>query len=269
LAIVRSAPVDESRRLDRLAWFGGVALFFVTLVFPIQFEREWLTVAWALQGAALLWFYRRVPHPGLRGTGTALLAIAFVRLAMNPAVLSYRVRGEGDFWNWYLYTYGIAIAALFVSARLVAVPPGTSGAKPYRTAFGIDAQALFASLGVILAFLLLNIEIAHFFTPPGTQTLAFQFSGSFAQDMTYTIAWASFALALLVAGIRWSTRAARYAAIVLLSVALLKLFLHDLARLEALYRIAALFAVAVIAILASVVYQRFLPHTEKTRSNES
>ena len=269
LAIVRSAPVDESRRLDRLAWFGGVALFFVTLVFPIQFEREWLTVAWALEGAALLWFYRRVPHPGLRGTGTALLAIAFVRLAMNPAVLSYRVRGEGDFWNWYLYTYGIAIAALFVSARLVAVPPGTSGAKPYRTAFGIDAQALFASLGVILAFLLLNIEIAHFFTPPGTQTLAFQFSGSFAQDMTYTIAWASFALALLVAGIRWSTRAARYAAIVLLSVALLKLFLHDLARLEALYRIAALFAVAVIAILASVVYQRFLPHTEKTRSNES
>jgi uncharacterized membrane protein len=45
----------------------------------------------------------------------------------------------------------------------------------------------------------------------------------------------------------------------LLAVALAKLFLHDLARLEALYRIGALFAVAIIATVASFAYQRFLP----------
>jgi hypothetical protein len=39
----------------------------------------------------------------------------------------------------------------------------------------------------------------------------------------------------------------------------LKLFLHDLARLQALYRIGALFAVAVVAIAASLAYQRWLP----------
>ena len=49
-----------------------------------------------------------------------------------------------------------------------------------------------------------------------------------------------------------------------LNIALLKLFLHDLARLEALYRIGALFAVAVIAMLASFAYQRFLPNHEKS-----
>jgi uncharacterized membrane protein len=43
----------------------------------------------------------------------------------------------------------------------------------------------------------------------------------------------------------------------------LKLFLHDLARLEALYRVGALFAVAVIAFVASFAYQRFLPGHEK------
>lgn len=57
-------------------------------------------------------------------------------------------------------------------------------------------------------------------------------------------------------------RAGRYAALTLLGIALLKLFLHDLARLEALYRIGALFAVALIAIVASVAYQRFLPGEE-------
>jgi uncharacterized membrane protein len=50
----------------------------------------------------------------------------------------------------------------------------------------------------------------------------------------------------------------------LLSVALLKLFLHDLSQLAQLYRVAALLGVAVIAILASFAYQRFLPTNEKT-----
>ena len=119
-------------------------------------------------------------------------------------------------------------------------------------------------MGVILAFFLLNIEIADYFTKPGAHALAFRFSGNFARDMTYTIAWALFALGLLGAGIWQQAKAARYAAIALLSVALLKLFFHDLAELQALYRIGALFAVAVIAMLASFAYQRFLPNNEKT-----
>jgi len=40
-------------------------------------------------------------------------------------------------------------------------------------------------------------------------------------------------------------------------VTILKLFLHDLTRLSALYRIGAFLGVAVISILASVLYQRF------------
>ena len=39
------------------------ALLFITLVFPIQFERQWITLGWALEGTALLWLFRRVPHP--------------------------------------------------------------------------------------------------------------------------------------------------------------------------------------------------------------
>ena len=122
---------------------------------------------------------------------------------------------------------------------------------------------VFNTLGVILAFILLNIEIADYFTPVGAHTLTFQFSGNFARDMSYTIAWALFALGLLIVGIWQQLRPARYAAIALLSVALLKLFLHDLAQLAQLYRIGTLFAVAVIAILASFAYQRFLPSNEK------
>ena len=254
--VLRRESADNPARLNQLAWFGGVALFFITLIFPIQFERQWLTVAWALEGAALLWLFHRVPHPGLRATGAVLLVTAFVRLALNPAVFGYHLRGDTGIFNWYLYAYGLATAALFTGARLLA--------PPRERVLGFNTPPLLNTLAVILAFLLLNIEIADYFTAPGARSLAFRFSGNFARDMSYTIGWALFALILLVGGIWQQTKLARYAAITLLSVALLKLFLHDLARLEALYRIGALFAVAVIAMLASFAYQRFLPNHEKS-----
>ena len=50
----------------------------------------------------------------------------------------------------------------------------------------------------------------------------------------------------------------RVAGVGLLAVALLKLFLHDLAALPNLYRIGALLATAVIAIAASFLYQKLL-----------
>ncbi|MBA3848399.1 MAG: hypothetical protein C0502_00190 [Opitutus sp.] len=256
LALVLRRQEESPGRLAVLAWFGGVALLFVTLIFPIQFERQWLTVAWALEGAALCWLFHRVPHPGLRVVGVALLATAFARLALNPAVLGYHARSGTPIFNWYLYAYGLTTAALAAGARLLA--------PPRERVLGLNAPPLLNTLAVVLGFLLLNLEIADYFTPAGARMLAFQFSGSFARDMTYTIAWALFALGLLVGGIWRQQRAARYAAIGLLSAALLKLFFHDLARLEALYRIGALFGVAVIAILASFAYQRFLPSNATT-----
>lgn len=257
LAVVLRLPAAGERpRLNQLAWFGGVALFFITLIFPVQFERQWITLGWALEGVALLWLFHRVPHPGLRATGAALLVAAFARLALNPAVLEYHARSATAIFNWYLYSYGLVTACLFAGARLTA--------PPRQTVLGVNAPPFFQTLGTILAFLLVNLEIADYFSPAGGHALTFQFSGNFARDMSYTIAWSLFALGLLLVGMWKDLRAARYAAIALLSVALVKLFFHDLARLPALYRIGALFAVAVIASLASFAYQRFLPTHEKS-----
>jgi len=89
------APVELPRRSSWLAWVPAViaiALFFITLIFPIQFDRQWITIGWALEGTALLWLFHRVPHPGLQLTGVGLLIAAFLRLAFNPAVLDYHPR---------------------------------------------------------------------------------------------------------------------------------------------------------------------------------
>jgi uncharacterized membrane protein len=137
-------------------------------------------------------------------------------------------------------------------------------AQPRNLVLNKNTPPLLNSLGAILAFVLLNIEIADYFTKPGAYELTFHFSGNFARDMSYSIAWALFALLLLIVGIRKRNKAARYASVALLGFVLLKLFFHDLSQLQQLYRIAALIVVAIIAILASFLYQRFLGQTEKS-----
>ncbi len=231
----------------KLAWQGAAVLMFVSLIFPIQLEREWITLGWALEGLALILLFRALPHRGLRLAGTLLLAIAFVRLALNPTVLEYHKRSGIRIWNWYLYTYGITSACLLLAARHF-------GERTGRWERAVPP--LLYSLSAILLFLLLNIEIADYFSIG--PTLTFSFSGDFARDMTYSIAWAVFAFVLLIIGMRRKTAAARYAALALLLVTLVKLFLHDLGNLSQLYRIGAFFGVALVLIIASFVYQRFV-----------
>ena len=252
--VLKNIPATNKARMTQLAWFGGVALFFITLIFPIQFERQWITIGWALEGAALLWLFHRVPHAGLRLVGAGLLVAAFVRLALNPAVLEYHQRSETPVFNWYLYAYGIATVCLFAGAWLLA--------PPRHQIRNVNAPPILSGLGTVLAFLLVNIEIADYFSQPGS-TLTFQFSGDFARDMTYSIAWAVYALVLLVVGISRRARTPRYAGLGLLGVTILKLFFHDLASLDQLYRIGAFVGVAVIAMLGSFAYQRFYATTSK------
>ncbi|GAA5121550.1 DUF2339 domain-containing protein [Luteolibacter yonseiensis] len=248
-AIWKWFPGMDARQQSRLAWFGGVALLFITLVFPIQFERQWITVSWAIEGALLLWLFRRVPHPGLQFTGLALLLTSFVRLALNPVVFTDYARGGTPILNWHLYAYGLVAAAHFLGATWLADPH-----EPLRR---FKPRGTLLALGGILLFLLLNIEIADYFTAPGDRCVAFNFGGNFARDMTYSIAWGLFSLGLLGLGFRSGSEHARFAAVGLLVVTLLKVFLHDLAAIQNIFRIGALVGVAVIAFIASFLYQKF------------
>src|SRR5262249_19838836 len=156
---------------------------------------------------------------------------------------SYHPRAAFPIFNWYLYTYAIATACLFTAARLLA--------PPRNLVLGRNVRSLLYTLGSVLAFLIVNIEIADYFSTPGAPALTFQFSGNFARDMSYSIAWALFALLLLIVGMLKRAAPARYAGLGLLGLTVVKLFVHDLSQLDQLYRIGAFTVVAVIAILAS------------------
>jgi uncharacterized membrane protein len=241
---LRRVEAPETRELGRLALVAAAALAFITVAIPLQLEKQWITIGWALEGAALVWLFTRIPHRGLLSWAAGLLGAVFIRLALNPAVLTYHAAGERAIFNWYLYTYAVSAAAFFAAAYWL----------PRTWKWGRAAASTF---GTILLFLLLNIEIADFYSTGSALTFNF-LTSSLAQELTYTIGWALFAIAMLVAGIALHARGARLAALILLLVTILKCFLHDLARLGGLYRVGSLLGLALSLVIVGVLLQKFV-----------
>jgi len=241
---------DVERMLSRLALVAATALGFITLAIPLQLDKEWITIGWALEGAALVWLFRRIPHRGLLLWGGALLAAVFTRLVFNPAVLEYHARSATRVFNWYLYTYLVCAIAMYVAGYLF----------PRTTKWAI---AMLNVAGTVLLFLLVNIEIADYYSTGSSLTFNF-WSAPLPQVLSYTLWWALFALAMLVAGIVLHQRAVRVAAIVLLSVTILKCFLMDLSHLGGLYRVGSLLGLAGSLVLVGLLLQKFVIRKTET-----
>ncbi len=245
-----SVEAPGARDEGRLALVAGTALAFITVAIPLQLRHQWITIGWALEAAALVWLHGRVRHRGLIGTAAALFAAVFVRLALNPGVFLYEPRGPLHIVNWYFYAYLICAAAFLLAAWWLA-----------RRGAGGDAAAgtlarLLPAAAVILLFLLLNIEIADYYaTGPA---IVFRFGVTVSQDLTYTIGWLVFGMALLGVCIYLRSHAGRIAALALVAVTTFKCFLYDLGSLEGLYRVASFVGLATALALVSMALQKWV-----------
>jgi hypothetical protein len=255
--LLRLEPRGE-RDMGRLALVAGAALAFVTVAIPVQLQHQWITIGWALEGAALAWLYRRIPHRGLFYGSSALLLTVFVRLAVNPEVLIYEPRGDLRILNWYLYTYLTCAATMFAAAWWLS----TTSDRPFTGS--LRMSALLPAAGVILLFLLLNIEIADFFS--AGPTIVFRFGATLSQDLTYTIGWLAFGLLLLVAGIYTKSGPARITAVSLIAVTTLKCFVYDLRSLRGLYLVGSLTGLAFSLVLVSIALKKYVLSKPKDHS---
>lgn len=249
MRLLKIEPRGE-RTLGRLALVAGAALAFVTVAIPLQLEKEWITIGWALEGVALSWLYGKIPHKGLLYSATGLFTAVFARLALNPFVLNYQMRSGIRIWNWYLYAYLISSAAMIAGGRLL------SKTKDELFPGFLPVSKFVPGGGILLLFLLLNIEIADYFSVGPFVT--FNFTATLAQDLTYTLAWAAFAVALLATGIAIHSQAARIASLALLVATILKCFIHDLARLGELYRVASFAGLGVCLVLVALALQKYV-----------
>lgn len=247
---VLSLQPAGQRDLGRLALIGGATLAFATVAIPLQLSHQWITIGWAIEGAALAWLYGRVPHRGLLYWSVGLMGAVFVRLALNEEVFYYEPRGAMRIFNWYLYAYLTCAAALLLAAWWFSRTDDNLGALRLRASQILPAGA------VILLFLLLNIEIADFYAVG--PSIMFRFGAGVSQDLTYTIGWLVFGMLLLAACIYMHNRVGRVTALTLIALTTFKCFLYDLSSLEGLYRVGSFVGLAMSLALVSLALQKFV-----------
>lgn len=194
----------------------------------------------ALEGCGLVWLYRLLNIKTLLSGGKWLLIATTVRLVLNPAVLDYSP--TPTIWNWFLGAYTVCAAALFAAAK------GWPQRETEHT------RALLQGLGGLVLFVLLNIEIAVVYSVG--EKLHFDFFGEVSTAAAYTLAWAlSGALCLCFALKQkgtWLTKSG----LILIGVALAKLFLCDVWKLSLGARIITRIGVALVLLAMSFLYQQ-------------
>jgi uncharacterized membrane protein len=195
-ALYAAAAVPVARRRGRMP--GGdmtlaiVALgvtALVSLSVPMELERAWITVAWAVQVAAIAWVHSRLRVPLLPQVAAILAGLVAVRLLLNPAIVFYPI-GTTPVWNWLLYGYGIAVVAFAAAAW-----------RFRRSGLTVLSEGL-ESGALLLGLALVTLEVRHYFHPDGLPGNRF----ALAELGLLSVLWLLYAWGLLGASERWPHR---------------------------------------------------------------
>ena len=172
---------------EALGYLAAGVTFFIAAAIPMELSREWITVAYAIELAAVAAIAVTLDLRAMRQLCWPLLAFVVVRFVLNPEVLKYTL-GVTPIFNWILWGYGISIAALLVGLRFLR-PSGD-----VRLVRAVEAAV------ALLAFVLVTLEVRSLFQPGSMETP----DASFLERSFYVAIWGAFALAAL-----WMTRRRR------------------------------------------------------------
>ena len=256
------ASGDKSNWLTELLNYCTIALaaVFITLQIHHSFHvddfsqllftfAEWGTflISWLIYALLLMYLSNRLPFKSIviGGQGILIFSLAGIYavliFAKNPLFNDCSV-GKTIIFNQILYAYGIsALLVILFSQRFFS-----------KLEKSIALACSFTCL--VLLFWLVTLEIRQAFQG---EYLA---GGTAMQSekYAYSIGWIAFGSILLLLGIIKKTAILRYGSIVVIFLAIGKVFLYDTAQLKDLYRVLSYFGLGVCLIVIAYLYQKFV-----------
>ncbi len=213
----------------------GIALTFVTLAAPIQFSEYRITMAWAIEMAALAWIGKRAESKGLVYAALAVFALVVLRLEGVDSWMYFSNSTFQPFANSRFLTFLIAAAASWASAYWIRT--GWQAGVEY---FGGHFVMLWGLGLEAIAWVDLRV-------------MEHQRS---AESAAISILMACYAVLLIGAGVVYRSAANRIVGLGLIGLVVMKLYLYDVWLLERIYRIAAFGVLGALLLLTSYVYSR-------------
>ena len=207
----------------------------------VAFDGPAVPAGWAAEGVFLAWLAMRERSRALGwGAGTLIAVGCLGVLGLLEAPLA---AGQAPLLN------ARTVATVMVLGLLgwLAVRMQADEAPEVRGRLR-DALIVLAN---ILGIVFLSAEIHAFY-----QQRAIDATANLAEQLTLSVSWALYAVALIAIGIRRRYAPARYFAIVLFGITIVKVLAHDIAGLDRVYRMLTVLGVGALLLVASYLYQR-------------
>jgi uncharacterized membrane protein len=228
------------------------AVVFLSIAIPLKAHGRWLTIGWLTEGTALLWFASRIISRLLRALALLCLLLGLAALVVvNPPASTMPLLNE----RFATYCTGIAaFTLLFVIARKAKWSEPEQGELRWHTLAAAAVLVVNA-----LALLAIGWEIHSFWwfrQWQGNWRLMHDYR-MYAQ-FTYSAFFMAFGAVLLSVGFWRRSAYLRWQALLLLAVAIGKVFLVDVSELSQGYRILSFIGLGALLLGVSFVYQRDL-----------
>jgi hypothetical protein len=220
-----------SREIGLLLY--GVAAMLTGVAFAVALHGPALVAAWSIEAVVLAWVGSRTKTPG-RGLVAALF---FTALAAGH-VLVFEVRPDS-------LAYGVHSIPLAIGAVGLVLFALAGIAAAYRDDGWEELAWAGAALAVYLASCLV-VDLAGASAGHATQTSQLALSGF----------WAALGFAAILVGLLRRRRALRLGGLGILMLAVGKVFLVDLAKLESIWRVGSFLALGLLLLAGAFAYQR-------------
>ncbi len=223
---------------------AGMAVLFLTLVFPIQFDGYWITISWFVEAGVIAWVGHLL-RSRMVSYSIPIFALGLFRLFAFDTYLSQ----ENFFliFNERFVVFAVAVVlAIFVAYIFHTFFLSTKIREDLHKA------AAFMAIANILIICAGVFEIIDWFRFVSATDSVVQ-STSLAISVFFII----YALVAIVLGIISKTSVLRICATVVFGITVLKTFLYDIWLLEAVYRIIAFMVLGIALVVVGYLYFRF------------
>jgi len=202
--------VLRGSRGDALLRFSYVslALLFFTIAIPLQLKGSYITFAWALESAVLVWAGLAYGDVRVRWYGVILLAVAACKSVLADMPLS-------------LFPFTLFLNVRMLSGASVAAAAYVSAWLLWRRREGITEEerrvpTLLVLLANLFTLVFVSLDLWNFF------------GGRPTQQLSLAVFWSAYAAALVWIGARVGDKRVRWAGALLLGAAAGKAFFIDL-----------------------------------------
>ncbi len=215
---------------------------YLALAVPLQFNREWITISWAVLTLVLVLLSFRLKENVIRIASSAAGLITLARVLFYDTWQLKAIDLNNFINSTRLFAFAAAILIFYIIAYLYY--KNKDEFDDYES-YIVYINAAYAIAATILTTVIIWVEIWD-------TKLVLN-----AKKLWTSLAFISQAIIILGFGFSAKIKLFRIMGLVLFGLAILKVFLYDLSNLEMGYRIISLIVLGIIALLGAFLYNKY------------